>query len=257
MVDTTDTESKGITKKVSRKPPVIHVPEGADWNPVEEAILRRRSIRKFKRKQVPEHIIRRVLEAGRFAPSQGNCQPWKYIVVRDAKMIAEMEESVKNTCVKLSKMLVYTNYKKGSLRRGIAKLMAAIFNRFDPNTFHPIPVSALKSIADGRFSIFHKSPTLILLLVDRRAVGTPSIDIGITGTNMILTAQSMGLGTCWVGFIKMLDKKMKKKLGVEEPYDLVEAISIGYPVGYPSQQHISRETQDIDWWENGEKKVIT
>ena len=76
--------------------------ERADWNAVEEAILRRRSIRKYKRAQVPAHLVRRMLEAGRYAPSQGNCQPWKFVVVRDAEMIRGMEEFCVEECKKLS-----------------------------------------------------------------------------------------------------------------------------------------------------------
>lgn len=48
------------------------------------AIKTRRSIRKFKPVPVPEAQLRQVLEAGRIAPSAGNRQPWKFIVVRDA-----------------------------------------------------------------------------------------------------------------------------------------------------------------------------
>ncbi len=48
-----------------------------EWNQVERTILERRSVRNFKKDPVPDHLIRRVLEAGRFAPSGGNHQPWK------------------------------------------------------------------------------------------------------------------------------------------------------------------------------------
>lgn len=48
-----------------------------------EAIRKRRSIRKFKDQPVEEEKLNRVLEAGRLAPSAGNRQEWKYIVVRD------------------------------------------------------------------------------------------------------------------------------------------------------------------------------
>jgi nitroreductase len=47
------------------------------------AIKTRRSIRKYKPVPVPEAQLRQVLEAGRIAPSAGNRQPWKFIVVRD------------------------------------------------------------------------------------------------------------------------------------------------------------------------------
>ncbi|MBU1171209.1 MAG: nitroreductase family protein [Proteobacteria bacterium] len=49
--------------------------EGIPWNAVEKVIMERRSIRKFKNKTLPESLIKRILEAGRFAPSTGNQQP--------------------------------------------------------------------------------------------------------------------------------------------------------------------------------------
>lgn len=48
-----------------------------------EAILKRRSIRKYDRKPLREGDLRKVLEAGRQAPSAANRQPWHFIVVQD------------------------------------------------------------------------------------------------------------------------------------------------------------------------------
>lgn len=51
-----------------------------------EAIRTRRSIRKYKSKPVPEEELVKILDAGRWAPSASNSQPWKFIVLRDAKV---------------------------------------------------------------------------------------------------------------------------------------------------------------------------
>ena len=50
---------------------------------VKEAIIRRRSIRTFVRRQVEDEKLQRVLEAARLAPSARNMQEWKLIVVKD------------------------------------------------------------------------------------------------------------------------------------------------------------------------------
>jgi nitroreductase len=50
---------------------------------VSEAILNRRSIRKFTGKEIPQEILERILEAGRWAPSGSNAQPWRFVLVRD------------------------------------------------------------------------------------------------------------------------------------------------------------------------------
>ncbi len=46
----------------------------------------RRSIRRYRPEPVPEEMLRQVLEAGRWAPSASNRQPWAFIVVRDPEI---------------------------------------------------------------------------------------------------------------------------------------------------------------------------
>jgi nitroreductase len=51
-----------------------------------EAIEKRRSIRKYEDRELEQDKLRRVLEAGRLAPSASNIQEWKYVVVRDKEL---------------------------------------------------------------------------------------------------------------------------------------------------------------------------
>jgi len=48
-----------------------------------EAIRTRKSIRKFRPKPIPDEKLEMILEAGRLAPSAGNRQPWRFVVVKD------------------------------------------------------------------------------------------------------------------------------------------------------------------------------
>ncbi len=52
---------------------------------VYEAIKKRRSVRDYKPEPVPEESLRRILEAGRLAPSAHNAQDWKFVVVKDSE----------------------------------------------------------------------------------------------------------------------------------------------------------------------------
>lgn len=51
-----------------------------------EAIKTRRSIRRYKKDPVPEEVIEKILEAGRWAPSASNAQPWDFIVFSDPEV---------------------------------------------------------------------------------------------------------------------------------------------------------------------------
>lgn len=50
-----------------------------------EVVEKRRSIRKFKPNKIAEEDLKKILEAGRLAPSGGNRQPWYFIVMQDSE----------------------------------------------------------------------------------------------------------------------------------------------------------------------------
>jgi nitroreductase len=54
---------------------------------VYELILKRRTIRRFEPKQVPEHLLNKLVNAGRLAPSGANLQPLEFIVVNQAELV--------------------------------------------------------------------------------------------------------------------------------------------------------------------------
>jgi nitroreductase len=232
----------------------VKAPEIQDWTPVEQAILERRSVRKYKDKQVPENLIKRILESGRFAPSAGNCQPWKLVVVRDKAMLDEMEKDTLRMC-KFFKF--FLDWRKPGILGKISWLYAQVFIRIRPKELHPIPFGAISAIAEGKLKLFHGAPTVIFILKDKRGVSNPDLDCGICGQNIVLSAYSLGLSTCWIGFTKLLGylPKWRKRLNIQYPYDLIEGIAIGYPVGNPNGM-IERETHEIDWYENGVKTTV-
>ena len=55
-----------------------------------KAILKRRSIRKYTDKPIPESIVKDLLNAGMHAPSSRNLQPWHYVVINDRNILDEM-----------------------------------------------------------------------------------------------------------------------------------------------------------------------
>ena len=58
-----------------------------------EAIKKRRSIRRFRLETIPDETLRLILEAGRLAPSAGNRQPWRFIMVKDAERKRALAEA--------------------------------------------------------------------------------------------------------------------------------------------------------------------
>lgn len=224
-------------------------PDLSRWTPVEEVIFRRRSIRAFKKEPLPDFMIRRILEAGRFAPSAGNAQPWKFIVVKSPEILAEMEKDA----IRITKLLMwFIDYTRTPLRRLLLKPWAKFIIRMNHNELHPVPMGLMRSIANDECPVFHHAPTLILLLEDRRGVSCPPTDIGICGQNMVLAAHSMGAGTCWIGLIKLLMyyPKWRRFFGVKYPYRLNDCIAVGWPK-VRADGPVPREKQVVQWFVDG------
>jgi nitroreductase len=252
---------EAMVDKVAEKPnrsqaatvPMYEWEEGMNWNPVEKVILERRSVRKYKDKQVPEDLIRRLLEMGRFAPSAGNSQSWRFMVIRDKKTIESMEKYAQ---ARAKFFMFWLNWRTIPLGK-IAWLYSQVRTKILRNDLHPIPRDALSALADGTMQLFQSAPTVILIFGDRRGPTKPELDCGIAGQNIVLAAHSLGLGTRWVGLVELLKYglKWRRKLGISYPYKLVEGITVGYPVDHHDGM-IERELHEVEWHENGQWKIV-
>ena len=224
---------------------------GDPFNEVERVILRRRSVRSFRDKQVPEHLVKRVLECGRFAPSAGNNQSWKFVVIRDPALIEEMTGYTRAWARRLSRLLDPT-YPGALTTPAVSRITRLVMSRVATSPMHPTGLAGLGQLGSGAIGLWHGAPTVIALLVDTRGTGNPYLDVGIAGQNMVLAAHSMGLGTCWVSFAMLLalSLKFRKLLGIRDPFRLATTIALGFPIGQPDD-FVARETHETVWLEAG------
>ncbi|MBW1983509.1 MAG: nitroreductase family protein, partial [Deltaproteobacteria bacterium] len=219
----------------------------AEWNDTEKLVFERRSVRNFKPDPVPDSMIRRVLEAGRFAPSSGNCQPWKFVVITDKALIEEMNTSCKNMCA-----MLYNTYTNDAM----VKMLIPMYQEnqqsglFDPR----IILGGAGSIAKDYGKVFLDAPVVILIACDHRSIGGPQIQAGICGQNMNMVAQSLGVGFCWVGFSQIIemDPPLKEKLGLNDPWVVNSACVLGYP-DFKQSGIVPREFRPVTWFREGAK----
>ncbi len=159
-------------------------------NPVIEAIMSRRSIRKYKDTPVDREKLQLIAECGVNAPNGMNAQRWEVRIVDNAGSIAAISEE----------------YKKANPQ---------IAER-DP----------------GFKNMFRNAPAVICIAVP---TGDDGVNAGLMGENMILAAQSLGLGTVCLGgpvnFLKNNEagKAFLEKLGFSGGYSLLYMIGVGYP----------------------------
>lgn len=220
---------------------------------VEKVLYRRRSVRVYKDQPVPKELVKRVIEAGRFAPSAGNCQGWKFVVVTDKKLLQDLSDS------SLKFLSIFTKLYQGKgLGRTVLKKSLAFLkpNSIDQRPMAAIQGSLMPKFGEGMMNCLFNAPVAIFLLKHSMHISEPELGMGILGQNMVLAAHSLGLGTCYVGFVAnalnldpITKKKFSKRLGLEWPYN---SVSIVITLGYPAVQvdkPVDREFPKVNWVE--------
>lgn len=91
-----------------------------------QAIKTRRSIRKFLQEDIPDETIGIILEAGTWAPSGMNNQPWKFVIVRDPKLKSELAALTKYGRIILSAPVLIVVFLDNSLSYDRVKDIQAI-----------------------------------------------------------------------------------------------------------------------------------
>jgi nitroreductase len=177
-----------------------------------ELAMNRRSIRGYQKdKEVPEEVIRKILEIARWAPSGGNGQPWEFIVIRD-----------KDTRDKIADLFLKQQEHKKEMEmavRGDAKMTGAGFRNApvhivvlgDPRVNESYPIRTREEKSDSHFYTGLGNATLLIHLA----------------------ATSLGLGSQYVSDASSpyMATMLKVLLGVPEPLKIYHLIPIGYPAG--------------------------
>ena len=214
---------------------------------VEQTIYTRRSNRLFKKKEVPEELLKRILEAGRFAPSTGNCQPYKFLVITNQNIIKKLE-SLSMVSLRIFKNLYLNRNGKSSFwKKSIFSLGSFLMiNKFDPR-----PMTIMEKIDKTDDMMYFKAPAVIMILKDKRGISNPDLDAGICAQNMVLAAHSIGLGTCYISLPMVplttpLMARFRKEVGIVYPYEAVTSIAIGYPRG-KIDGVVKRDTPTVTW----------
>lgn len=205
-------------------------------------ILTRRSIRKYKDVDIPDGVLLKVLEAGRWAPSGEDAQPWRFIIVKD----------------KAKRELLGKWGAAGSGRRFKSEYMTrAIFQRI------PIPDEekrkrVYKKLITGEVSAFMKDAPVLIVVVGRRDVWDAPYDVSAAIENMLLAAHALGLGACWLvaPVIDVRDeKKVKELLKIPHEYTVDAIIALGYPDEQPKPRP-RLPLEEITFYEEFGRKLI-
>ena len=191
--------------------PMLHdkIGEEATESEFKEVVVKRRSIRKFKEDAIPKEALENILEAARWAPSAGNCQPWHFLVITDAGIKAKIAQN----CTRFSKQ----HWRRFPPER--AKYLAARGGSWDKSYMREIPVLVVVSYK------FPKNTRTELVLGS----------VWMAVENMLLAATDEGLGSCVYTFFNTKEEnELKQILRVNPRNRIACMIQLGYAKAEPN-----------------------
>jgi nitroreductase len=171
-----------------------------------ELLKTRRSVRDYQEKEVPLELVQEIIRDSCMAPSSGNGQPWKFIIVNNREWIRKLsDESKKN-------------------------LVSLIEN--DPDSPMKKYEAALRNKS---FNVFYNAPCLVYL-AGKKETRSLGVDCALAACYFMLSAAARGLGTCWVHQgSDIRDPGILKAIGLPDTCKIMAPIILGYPKNPPGQ----------------------
>lgn len=208
---------------------------------VSEAIQRRVNIRKWKPTPVEKEKIERVLEAGRRAPSWGNVQPWRFIVIQERARIAELAQAaggqpqvtsapVLIVCCGLAEV-----FSRKMHRESLKVLIEAGVMDW------PDEVLDTRVLESDLFAPYRLGDQVMTIKAGEQ--------IMIAIAYMTLEALNQGLGSCWVGAIS--PKDAHRIMNLPDNLFVHDFLLLGYPDENPKPRP-RKELSKIAFWEKYE-----
>lgn len=169
----------------------------------------RRSVRKFKNKDVENEKLAKIIEAGRFTQTGSNLQDVSYIVVKDK--MQELRKLVLETLNAMAKHIL-SNPEMDAYKK-YAMMWVKMYKDFTENP-------------DGEDKLFFHAPALVI------TVSPNTVNATLAASNMELMTNALGLGTFFSGFLARATQenpKIAEFLGIPEGQQLINCMVIGYP----------------------------
>ena len=177
-----------------------------------EIIRTTRSMRRLKPDSVPRELIRKILEAGTCAPSGGNMQRWRFLLIADP----EVKRKVGALYRRAWDEIVAPRYRSGEPAPGSSR------ERFD----------RMLAAAEHLAHHIHEAPVWIVpCLQGASPTRTAGSSIYPAVQNMLLAARALGLGATLTTLYLNFEKDAEAALGLLPDWHSYALIPIGYPVG--------------------------
>jgi nitroreductase len=186
-----------------------------------DAIQGRKSIRKFKRTPVPEEDIKKILDAGRFAPSANNTQPWRFVIIKDKALLAKMADAAREM---IDRMVPFAEDDKQAQRLAAYRSSYYTFFEHAPAVI-AVFMKGYDAGTDRLLARMGYSAADIKRL--RPLPGLQSVSAAIQ--NMLLAIHALGYGSCWMTGPLVAQEAFEKLLNYGKDTSIVALLPIGVP----------------------------
>jgi nitroreductase len=191
-----------------------------------DAIHGRTSIRRFKSTPIPDADLNKILDAGRWAPSASNSQPWTFVVIRDKAVMSKMAAGVRDM---VDRMIPFAEDEK--LAQKLAAYKGSFYTFFENA---PMVIAVLVELYDAGtnqlLSRMGYSPEEIIRL--RPLPGLQSVSAATQ--NMLLAIHALGYGSCWMTGPLVAQEAFEKLLGFGKDKYVAALLPVGVPDEHPS-----------------------
>lgn len=199
------------------------------------AIKKRRSVRVFSKKRVPEKMIRQVVESGLRAPSSKNAQPWKIFVVQNKKVLQSIGRYMEKTKYPQREP---SDPVTGEIRRGY---VPSVIESGKIISGCPVLLVIENTCPFSRGRSWVRKSKFFNGIYGH---DSEMISLGCAIQNMHLMATDLGLGTVIIADVVVEEDKIKKILGIKG--DLIAAMPLGFPAYWPPERDPDYEKYVIE-----------
>ncbi len=186
-----------------------------------DAIQGRKSIRRFKQAPVPDDDIRKIIDAGRLAPSASNVQPWNFIVIKDRTILKKMADAVREM---VDRMIPFAENEKQTQRLAAYKSNYYVFFENAPVCV-VVLMDACDASSDRLLKKMGYSADDVRRL--RPLPGLQSMAAAIE--NILLACHALGYGACWMTGPLVAQESFETLLGYGKERSAVALIPLGVP----------------------------
>jgi nitroreductase len=198
---------------------------------LEVLIKGRRSIRQWKKEEIPDELLRKAVELATWAPNGGNYQGWRFIIVKNKGVIEKMANAVQSVADKIASWPEAVPWRDDVNRYQ----KTASFFRNAPvciGVFSGVYQSPMDKVLVARESFDREAQEILGF---RRSAPTAIQSGAAAVTTMLLAFHQMGLGAVWLVSPIQAKKEIETILKVPPNMDLICLIAVGYPDESPQK----------------------